>query len=130
MPANQPSTEEMRVSKSPFEIILLDDIGSLLHQILEIEQARIPEGLIDSLQVPIISTDFDMIEVPKPWFSFSIVNDGPGNVEFCVNSVRRRPTIINAGESDRFDFGKALVEYLYLRLTAAGTATVRLNGVY
>ncbi len=124
------STEEMRISKSPLEIVLLDDMAGQLYEMIEIMSKHIHLGRIDTFSIQVLTTDFVSHKIGWPWMSFSVTNDGPGIIEFFVNRITQRASVINPGEVLNFDFKFPVVEYVWVRLQAAGVSNLRFFGVY
>ncbi len=123
-------TEEMRISKSPLEIVLLDDMAGQLSEMLEIMRKQVPLGRIDPFSIQVLTTEFVAHKIGWPWMSFSVTNDGPAIVEFFVNRIGQRASVINPGEVLNFDFKFPVVEYVWVKLQTAGTSNLRFFGVY
>ena len=96
-----------------------------LAKMRKLEESKIPIGA-PTFEWTITTTTM-RIDLANPWISFSLRNDGPGNVKIRINTLEgdiSRETTIDSGEVMSRDFKYPVVTKLYL-VTESDTATVR-----
>lgn len=112
--------------------LLLDKMLSEIRQLSSDVKKQMPEGVVEPLRIITATTTQQTITPPmhKPWFSVSIVNDGPDDCWIIVNSEKSStsPSLVRVGEPCEIDFGVPLIEDLVV-WTDSGTATLRIRGV-
>lgn len=138
------------VSPDVLQTILLDELAGRLEDITEIvakmanltslmqsQMEKIPEGMMFPIPALAVSglgiTSYNLEEEPdagsRPWFSASISNDGPDDIEFRANSYLGRWQLIQEGEAVNLDFHAAKLRRLYFKGTSASSsASVRILG--
>lgn len=93
----------------------------------KLEESKIPTGA-PSFEWE-ITTTIKRVDLANPWISFSLHNDGPGNVKIRINTLggdMSYETTVDSGEVLTRDFEYPIVTRLYL-VTESSTATVRVH---
>ena len=96
-----------------------------LLKLRKLEESKIPTGA-KSFEWTITTTT-KRIDLGLPWISFSLHNDGPGNVRMRINKLEgdiSAEATVDSGEVISRDFEYPIVTRIYL-VTESGTATVR-----
>jgi len=96
-----------------------------LVKLRKLEESKIPTGA-KSFEWTITTTT-KRIDLGLPWISFSLHNDGPGNVRMRINKLEgdiSAEATVDSGEVISRDFEYPIVTRLFL-VTESGTATVR-----
>ena len=96
-----------------------------LSKMRKLEESKIPIGA-PSFEWTITTTT-KRVDLANPWISFSLHNDGPGNVKVKINTLEgdiSSETTIDSGEVMSRDFKYPVMNRLYL-VTESSTATVR-----
>jgi len=75
---------EGKVTPEAAQFIMLDEIAGLLREQLDVMEEAEAEGLLDQIQLPVTPVIYELVISP-PWYSFTIVNDGPNDVYMDVN---------------------------------------------
>jgi len=92
-----------------------------------IDETKI-QGIVEPL-VYNITTTKRTIRAIKPWFSVTIVNDGPNAVNILTNStLNELPHIIRNGETYRIEAGRGVINNLQAWCDT-GTALTRITGL-
>lgn len=74
-------------------------------------------------------TKQEIRDTTGPWISFSVLNDGPGDVEIFINDANEgKPVTAKNGETINIDFKKPVVNKLYVRLLSGASSTGRIYG--
>jgi hypothetical protein len=98
----------------------------------EIVKQTTPEGIVEPLHIITATITRRAITPPmhKPWFSVSVVNDGPDDCWVIVNSEKSStsPSLVRNGEPCEIDFGAPVIEDLVVWCDS-GTASLRIRGV-
>lgn len=120
--------KQNKISADVMAIALLDEIA----QRLKDESSNKPVGIVDPLH-PIIVTQIRQVITPpmrKPWFSMSIVNDGPSNCWIIVNSEKSSttPYDLGVGEVYEVDMQSPKIQDI-IAYCDSGTAKLRIKGV-
>ena len=112
------------------------NVANFIFQSVQTAQAAKMRKLEESKRVVRISsygwsltTDTMTFDITNPWISFSLINDGTGNVKMKMNSLEGEisdESTIDSGEEVHFDFVYPYVTKLFLT-TESGTATVRVR---
>ena len=126
------SGQRKRVETGPIDVAFLDEIAGRLLELKEMMLEERPEGITEPIE-PIEITHLGiLIEAPvKPWFTVTIINDGPAEVGARVNptqSTASYHTII-VHESYKFEFSRAVIQNVRIQCAYGQTASVRLIGV-
>ena len=90
----------------------------------KIEESKIPTAGV-SFEWS-LTTAIEEIRLPKPWISFSLLNNGPGDIRMTINTLKGgigREAIIRNGAAVSRDFKYPVMTGLYWA-TTAGLATV------
>ncbi len=120
----KPVSQE-RIDPSVISFIFQAASTAQLVKLRKLEESKIPTGAVSFEWT--ITTTTKRIDLGYPWISFSLHNDGPGNVRMRINTLRgdiSRETTIDSGEVISRDFNYPIVTRLYL-VTESGTAIVR-----
>jgi hypothetical protein len=81
-------TEEKRVRSDVLTAALLDEIAERLCRLEELAKAEVPEGIVEPIEKYTITETRTPFRPLKPWFSISIINDGPSDV-FCIVNTEK-----------------------------------------
>ena len=121
------------------ELDVLIDIRTLLVGIQQQSQAILddlvavnPQGrvypIVTNLTVvsQLVQVDF----TPSLMFGVTLINDGPGTVEYEVPYGTGARVQLNFAETHTFMFLKPVIGTVGLRLTAGATASIRCIGLY
>ena len=122
---NGKSVSQERIDPSVASFIAQMAQTAQLVKLRKLEESKIPIGA-KSFEW-IITTTIKEIEIGVSWISFSLHNDGPGNVRMRINELEgdiSQEATIDSGEVISRDFEYPIVTRLYL-VTESGTATVR-----
>jgi len=126
--ASSGTEKRERVAPEVLQAILLTEIETGIHELIELAKLQIAEGQTPSLPLTITTTLRELSLAP-PWFSVKLINDGPQTVLLRVNDPDRTAIRVNNGEDINLDFGAPRVHAVFL-VTEAATAEVRLIGLY
>lgn len=114
------------------EVGILTLINSKLRQILEIQKEQIPEGVpVDFPDVAVTETTLiDLInDRPyRPLFRVDIYNGGPNNLYVKVNDCEE--VKIKPYRDIPFDYRKASIRKIQLRVETGESATAEIVGLY
>ena len=117
-----------RILGEPLAVALLDEIA----QRLKDESTNKPVGIVEPLHPITVTQQRQIITPPirKPWFSMSIVNDGPSNCWIIVNSEKSSttPYDLGVGEVYEVDMGSPKISDI-IAYCDSGTARLRIKGV-
>jgi len=99
----------------------------------ELIKQSIPEGVVEPLAIKHVTTETMVIHPPergKPWFSVSVVSDGPNDCMIVVNTEKSAttPYRLKIDETFDVDMGSAKIVDL-LCYCETGTADLRIRGV-
>ena len=120
----KPVTQE-RLDPNVAQFIMQAAATAQLVKLRKLEESKIPIGA-KSFEWT-ITTTIKRIDLGTPWISFSLHNDGPGNIRMRINYLEggmSSETTIDSEEVMSRDFNYPIVTRLYL-VTESGTATVR-----
>lgn len=108
---------------------LLYDIAGMIDELKTEFEATVPEGFVMNYELTVVNEY--TIEARKPFFSFTLVNDGPDPVYYFVN--KRLPaqveTPVNPGEHSDVDFRRGVVWKIILYCRPGETASVRVKAL-
>jgi len=114
------------------QVLLLDKLVEEIKDLNRRVKEQTPEGIVEPLHIITATTTRQVITPPmrKPWFSISIVDDGPDDCWVIVNSEKSStsPSLVRVGEPCEIDFGSALIEDIVV-WCETGTASLRIRGV-
>lgn len=120
-----------KVTPEAAQLIMLDEIAGLLHDQLQRMEEAEAEGVIDQISLPITPAIYELIIKP-PWYSFSLVNDGPAPVFIDVNrdmNAVNFNTPVNLNQTIVVNFEKPRIRTIYLATQPpAPLANVRIFG--
>ena len=130
-----PSTvKNPRIPTDIANFIALDDLMVLqaitverMDKLTRLEESKIPIGAPTFEWI--ITTTTKRVDLANPWISFSLHNDGPGNVKVRINTLEGNmsdETTVDSGEVLNRDFDYPIITRLYL-VTESSTATVRVH---
>ena len=122
---------EGKVTPEAAQLIMLDEIAGLLHDQLDRMEESEAEGLVDQISLPITPAIYELTVSP-PWYSFSLVNDGPAAVFIDVNrnmNAVNFNTPVNPQQTLVVNFEKPRIRLIYLATQPpALLANVRIFG--
>jgi hypothetical protein len=117
-----------------FQVILpmaqsLTRLEQRLAKLEETVKQQIPDGVIVPKTVTFTgSTIIDLRA--EPWYSFSLFNDGEGDIYVGVNTSPEQQVPIHRNESYDCPFGKrGSIKTIYLVCEKGKSATVRIYGI-
>jgi hypothetical protein len=112
------------------EVALLDEIAERLRHVEQLMEAEVPEGAVEPIEKFTITDRRTPFEPLKPWFSISIINDGPSDV-FCIVNTEKsfEEHRIAVGETYNIDMRRAKVTDALMWCNHGETASVRVVGV-
>ncbi len=119
-----------RVSEGPMSVALLDEIAERLLSLEKLAKAEIPEGIVEPIEKYTVTSQRVRINARKPWFSISLINDGPDSVFAIVNSPKsfdEHEVLVH--ETYTIYVLRAKINDVLLRCNDGETAHVRLVGV-
>jgi len=123
-------TEEEKIASAGVGILAL--INKKLKQILELEQQQIPEGVpVDFPDVTVTETTLiDLLnDRPyRPLFRINVYNGGPNNLYVKVNDSEEIK--VKPYRTISFDYHKATIKKIQLRVEVGETATADIVGLY
>ena len=126
------STEQQkkRVKAGPMEVALLDEIAERLHHVEELMKAEVPEGAVEPIEKFTITARRTPFRPLKPWFSISIINDGPSDV-FCIVNTEKsfEEHRIAVNETYNIDMKRAKITDALMWCNHGETSNVRVVGV-
>ena len=125
------STEaQKKVKAGPMEVALLDEIAERLCRLEELAKAEVPEGAVEPIEKFTITDRRTPFEPLKPWFSISVINDGPSDV-FCIVNTEKsfEEHRIAVGETYNIDMRRAKVTDALMWCNHGETSNVRVVGV-
>ena len=126
-----PSTEEQknRIESGPMTVALLNSIAERLLSLENLYREERAEGVVEAIEKFTITSQRRSIKRLKPWFSASLVNDGPDSVFVIVNTQKSfdEHEILD-GESIQLDFHRARIDDVLLWCNHGETAHVRIVG--
>jgi len=112
-------------------VALLDEIAERLLSMENKLEAMTPEGIVEPLKIITSTTTPNIVKPPgKPWFSISIVNDGPADCWIVVNTEKSSttPYLLKEGETTEIEMGVSRIVDVY-HYTESETASLRIRGV-
>lgn len=120
---------ETRIRPDVLNVALLDEIAWGIRELLARVEEQVPKGNLIPVTVTLSGPDARREDIKPPWFSMVIVNDGPDQAEFTVNSIGNRFSVLPINEIMPIDMKRGVIRTLWLRSISGGTATVRIYGV-
>ena len=82
-----------------------------------------------SYSVANTNTKQEIRDTTGAWNSFSVTNDGPGDVEVFINDANEsKPVTVKYLETANIDFKKPVVNKVYVRLLSGASSTGRIYG--
>jgi len=125
------SEEEMRVRPDVLQAALMHRVARRLAELIDLVRQQIPEGIVEPLSPVTAKTEPKAVTPPmgRPWFSVSVINDGPNDCWVVVNSEQAaEPYLLRVDESYDVDMGAARITDLCV-WTDSGEARLRIRGV-
>lgn len=122
--------KQVRVEAGPMQVALLDEIAERLCKLEELMKAEVPEGIVEPIEKCTITETRMPFRPLKPWFSVSIINDGPSDV-FCIVNTEKsfnEHRILN-GETFTIDMRRPKVNDVLMWCNHGETSAVRIVGV-
>ena len=95
----------------------------------KLEESKIPIGT-KSIKLTVTDTE-TTITLPRPWISFSLINDGAGTVYIKENDKDKTLTDgggILSGETVTIDFEYPIIKRFHIVAALGTTANVRISG--
>lgn len=135
---NSGKVSNPRIPVDVASFIALDDLmvsqaiaADRLDKLLKLEISKVPCG---TATYNIVVTDTTQeFRLANPWISFSLINDGPGNIKVRVDKIEGGMTeeaSVNNTETLSMDFRFPIVNSLYFVTEVAGTtAAIRIYAV-
>ena len=122
--------QQKRVKAGPMEVALLDEIAERLRHVEELMEAEVPEGIVEPIEKYTITETRIPFRPLKPWFSISIINDGPSDV-FCIVNTEKsfEEHRIAVNETYNIDMKRAKIANALMWCNHGETAVVRIVGV-
>jgi hypothetical protein len=123
-------SEEKKVRPEVLTAALLDEIAERLCRLEELAKAEVPEGIVEPIEKYTITETRTPFRPLKPWFSISIINDGPSDV-FCIVNTEKsfEEHRIAVGETYNIDMRRPKVTDALMWCNHGETASVRVVGV-
>lgn len=115
------------------QVLLLDRLLGEIRAVGARLKEQEPEGVVEPLSMKHVTTERMVIHPPllgKPWFSVSVVSDGPNDCMIVVNTEKSAttPYRLRMNETFEVDMGSAKIVDL-LCYCEIGTADLRIRGV-
>ena len=124
-----PLDQNVRMRPDIVNVALLDEIANGIRSLLDLAKASMPRGGLVPMSISVSGPDTVRERIDPPWCSMVIINDGPDQVEFTMNSIGNRFSALRANEIIPVDMKQPIIKLLWIRSVVGGTATVRLYGV-
>lgn len=125
-------SEKKLIRADEAQVLLLDRMLQEIRRVASDIAKQMPEGIVEPIHTITATTTRRVITPPmhKPWFSVSVVNDGPDDCWVIVNSEKSStsPSLVRNGEPCEIDFGAPVIEDLVVWCDS-GTASLRIRGV-
>jgi hypothetical protein len=123
-------TDEKRVRSDVLTAALLDEIAERLCRLEDMAKAEVPEGVVEPIEKYTITETRTPFRPLKPWFSISIINDGPSDV-FCIVNTEKsfEEHRILVHETYNIDMRRPKVTDVLMWCNHGETASVRVVGV-
>ena len=123
-------TEEKKVRSDVLTVALLDEIAERLCRLEELAKAEVPEGIVEPIEKYTITETRTPFRPLKPWFSISIINDGPSDV-FCIVNTEKsfEEHRILVHETYNIDMRRPKVTDALMWCSHGETSNVRVVGV-
>jgi len=123
--------EEKRLIRlDVLQAALLDEIADRLLNIQRMVSEEKPEGVVEPIEPVSVTDSARRVVAPvKPWFSVSIVNDGPNDVYAIVNTEKSFDWHrIPVGETYKVDMKRPIIKDILLKCEPGEKASVRVVG--
>jgi hypothetical protein len=122
--------QQKRIKAGPLEVALLDEIAGRLRHVEELMEAEVPKGAVEPSEKFTITDRRVSFRPLKPWFSISIINDGPSDV-FCIVNTEKSfdEHRIASGETYNIDMKRAKVTDALMWCAKGHASAVRIVGV-
>jgi len=123
-----------KVDPRVLQTALLDEIAEKLLKILELLKMQIPEGrtfpTTISVTDKIKKVDFVKEYPYTPLYSFTLYNDGDGEVYIGVNEMPSENFKLYKGDKVQLDMYSPKIRFITLKCDTGKTASVRLFGKF
>ncbi len=97
-----------------------------------VKKISVPEGIVEPLHTITVTTEHQIITPPRriPWYSVSVVNDGPDSCWIVVNTEKSSttPYRLDIDETFEVDFHSPKIDDLMV-WCESGSASLRIRGV-
>ena len=136
---SQFTEKQSKIESGPMSIALLnaiaerlmslDVIAERLANLENLYREERAEGVVEAIEKFTITSQRRSIKRLKPWFSASLINDGPNSV-FVIGNTQKsfdEHEVLN-GETFTLDFHRARIDDILLWCNNGETAHVRLVG--
>ena len=122
--------ERKKVKPDVLQTALLDEIAERLLHVERMLAEEKPEGVVEPIEPVSVTETLRRVKAPfKPWFSVSIVNDGPNDVYVIVNSEKSFEWHrVPVGETYKVDMKRPAIKDVLLKCEPGETASVRVVG--
>jgi len=123
-------SEEKKVRPEVLQAAILDEIAERLCRLEELAKAEVPEGIVEPIEKYTITETRTPFRPLKPWFSISIINDGPSDV-FCIINTEKsfEEHRILLHETYNIDMRRPKVTNALMWCNHGETSNVRVVGV-
>jgi hypothetical protein len=122
--------QEKFVRPEVLQAALLDEIAERLLKLEELAKAEVPEGAVEPIEKFEVTETRTLFRPLKPWFSISIINDGPSDVYCIVNTEKSfEEHRVAVGETYNIDMRRAKITDALMWCNRGETASVRIVGV-
>ena len=113
------------------EVGILALINKKLREMLELQRQQIPEGVAVNFEGTVTATTLlDLINTRpyRPLFSADVYNGGPDNLYVKINDGEE--VTITPYRTKEFDYKKASIRKIQLRVAAGESASYEILGIY
>lgn len=126
---NGEPVSEDRIDPAVAQFVMQAAQTAQLVKLRKLEESKVPTGTKPiSRTIPDTVTKFSLY---PPWISFSLINDGAGDISVWVNDEGDplTPSMVLSGESFSLDMTYPVIKELYLKAASGTTAAVRIFAV-
>lgn len=122
--------KERRVSPAVLTVALLDEVAERLLTIQKLAEEQRAEGVVEPIEpVAVVATPRRVLAPFKPWFSITIVNDGPNDVKALVNTETGLDWHkIVKDETFKVEVNRGILKDVLLKCEPNENASVRIVG--
>lgn len=124
-PSSIPAGSE-RVNPALAQFVQFDDLIRETRAIRRLLEAQVPIGKTFEIEATVTTSTWERILLVRPVFAMTIVNDGPGVVDWNLGGDYT-PSTLNAGEDDRVSYNNPVIVEVWIRLAAGAAGAIRLK---